>query len=155
MSGEDLDELARAAELHDIGKIAIPEEILHKPGPLDPDEWAFVRRHTVIGERILGAAPALRPVAASCARPTSAGTAAATPTDWRATTSRSARGSSPSATPTRRWSPTGRTGPPCRRSCAVEELFANAGTQFDPKVVQIFSAALGERAPRASAAVKL
>ena len=63
MSGEELDELARAAELHDIGKIAIPEEILHKPGPLDPDEWAFVRRHTVIGERILGAAPALRPVA--------------------------------------------------------------------------------------------
>ncbi len=63
MSGEELDELARAAELHDIGKIAIPEEILHKPGELDPDEWAFVRRHPIIGERILGAAPALRPVA--------------------------------------------------------------------------------------------
>jgi diguanylate cyclase (GGDEF)-like protein len=49
----------QAAELHDIGKLGIPEGILHKPGPLDPEEWAFVRRHTLIGERIIGAAPAL------------------------------------------------------------------------------------------------
>jgi two-component system cell cycle response regulator len=63
MSTEHLDELARAAELHDIGKVAIPDAILSKPGPLDEGEWAFMRRHTVIGERILGAAPALRPVA--------------------------------------------------------------------------------------------
>jgi diguanylate cyclase (GGDEF)-like protein len=49
----------QAAELHDIGKLAIPEEILRKPGPLDVEEWAFVRRHPLIGERIIGAAPAL------------------------------------------------------------------------------------------------
>jgi diguanylate cyclase (GGDEF)-like protein len=49
----------QAAELHDIGKLGIPEGILGKSGPLDPDEWAFVRRHTLIGERIIGAAPAL------------------------------------------------------------------------------------------------
>jgi diguanylate cyclase (GGDEF)-like protein len=49
----------QAAELHDVGKLGIPEGILHKPGPLDPEEWAFVRRHTLIGERIIGAAPAL------------------------------------------------------------------------------------------------
>ena len=48
--------------LHDIGKIAIPDEILHKPGPLDEREWAFVRKHTVVGERIVSASPALRPV---------------------------------------------------------------------------------------------
>ena len=52
-------ELRQAAELHDVGKMAIPEEIQHKPGLLDDDEWAFVRRHPLIGERIIGAAPAL------------------------------------------------------------------------------------------------
>jgi two-component system, cell cycle response regulator len=55
--------IRRAAELHDIGKIAIPDEILSKAGPLDEHEWDLMRRHTLIGERILGAAPALRPVA--------------------------------------------------------------------------------------------
>jgi two-component system cell cycle response regulator len=64
LDSEQLDELRRAAELHDIGKLAIPEEILHKPGPLDEDEWRFMRRHTLIGERILAVAPALRMVAA-------------------------------------------------------------------------------------------
>ncbi|MDX6670988.1 MAG: hypothetical protein QOI91_1351 [Solirubrobacteraceae bacterium] len=63
MDGEQLDELARAAELHDVGKMAIPDAILAKPGPLDRDEIEFMRRHTVIGERILSAAPALVPVA--------------------------------------------------------------------------------------------
>jgi diguanylate cyclase (GGDEF)-like protein len=48
-----------AAELHDVGKVAIPETILSKPGPLDDEEWEFVRRHTEIGERIVGAAPSL------------------------------------------------------------------------------------------------
>jgi HD-GYP domain-containing protein (c-di-GMP phosphodiesterase class II) len=37
--------------------------ILDKPGPLDEQEWHFMRQHTIIGERILAAAPALRPVA--------------------------------------------------------------------------------------------
>jgi two-component system cell cycle response regulator len=60
---EELDEVVRAAELHDVGKMAIPDEILHKPGPLTDSEWDFVRQHTIIGERILGAAPALLPVA--------------------------------------------------------------------------------------------
>ena len=63
VDAETLDVIRRAAQLHDIGKIAIPEEILNKPGPLDPSEWELMRRHTLVGERILGAAPALRPVA--------------------------------------------------------------------------------------------
>ena len=63
VSPEELDEVARAAELHDIGKIAIPDVILNKPAALTPEEWGFMRRHTIIGERILMAAPALRPVA--------------------------------------------------------------------------------------------
>jgi diguanylate cyclase (GGDEF)-like protein len=60
---EEVDEVARAAEMHDIGKVAIPDEILHKPAALSEDEWTLMRQHTVIGERILAAAPALRPVA--------------------------------------------------------------------------------------------
>ena len=56
--------LTSAAEFHDIGKIAIPESILNKPGPLDEAEWAYMRRHTLIGERILRAAPGMDEVAA-------------------------------------------------------------------------------------------
>jgi diguanylate cyclase (GGDEF)-like protein len=59
LAGEEHHQLQQAAELHDVGKVAIPDAILHKPGPLDEEEWAFVRRHTLIGERIIGAAPAL------------------------------------------------------------------------------------------------
>jgi HD-GYP domain-containing protein (c-di-GMP phosphodiesterase class II) len=63
MNAEELDELTRAAELHDVGKVAIPDAILNKPGKLDDTEWEFMRQHTILGERILSAAPALRPVA--------------------------------------------------------------------------------------------
>ena len=63
MNTEQLDELGRAAELHDIGKVGIPDAILEKPGVLDAGEWEFIHQHTILGERILSAAPALRPVA--------------------------------------------------------------------------------------------
>src|SRR3954468_8330948 len=53
----------RAAELHDVGKIAIDPAIVNKPGALDDDEWAQMRLHTVIGDDLLLAAPPLRAVA--------------------------------------------------------------------------------------------
>ncbi|MEA2469244.1 MAG: hypothetical protein QOE38_242, partial [Thermoleophilaceae bacterium] len=53
--GEELRDLVYAAELHDVGKSAVPHGILKKRGPLDDTEWEFVRRHTLIGEAILGA----------------------------------------------------------------------------------------------------
>ena len=62
LSGEALEELELAAQLHDIGKLAIPDAILDKPGPLDEDELAFVHRHPVIGQRIVDASPALSEV---------------------------------------------------------------------------------------------
>ena len=103
LAATSVDASRRAAELHDIGKIAIPDAILDKPGPLDAEEWELMRQHTVIGERIIGRrARAAARSPARRARATSAGTAAATPTAWPATRSRSARGSSPSATPSTR-----------------------------------------------------
>jgi putative nucleotidyltransferase with HDIG domain len=51
------DETRRAAEfgalLHDVGKVAIPNEIINKPGPLDDEEWAIMKTHTVEGQRML------------------------------------------------------------------------------------------------------
>jgi diguanylate cyclase (GGDEF)-like protein len=58
----DTDEINRirtAALLHDIGKVGVPDEILHKPGPLDEREWRVMRQHPVIGERILRAIPGM------------------------------------------------------------------------------------------------
>jgi diguanylate cyclase (GGDEF)-like protein len=55
--------IRRAGELHDVGKVAIPDQILRKPGPLDADEWEFMKTHSAVGERILDAAPALTAVA--------------------------------------------------------------------------------------------
>jgi diguanylate cyclase (GGDEF)-like protein len=63
IDGEELAQLRHAAALHDIGKVAIPDDIINKPGSLTEDEWAFMRRHTLIGERIIAAAPALGPAA--------------------------------------------------------------------------------------------
>ena len=55
----EVTQIGHAAQLHDIGKTAVPDSILDKPGPLNQDEWNFIRRHTLIGERIISAAPAL------------------------------------------------------------------------------------------------
>jgi diguanylate cyclase (GGDEF)-like protein/putative nucleotidyltransferase with HDIG domain len=63
VASEEIQTVSRAAALHDIGKLAIPESILQKPGALDEAEWAFIRSHTVVGERIVAAAPALTEVA--------------------------------------------------------------------------------------------
>ena len=55
----ELLEVRRAAALHDIGKVAIPDAILHAPRALTEDEWGYMRQHTIIGERIIRAAPEL------------------------------------------------------------------------------------------------
>jgi putative nucleotidyltransferase with HDIG domain len=52
-SGPELDAVQIGALLHDIGKIGIPESILHKPEPLDEEEWKVMREHPVISEYIL------------------------------------------------------------------------------------------------------
>ncbi len=143
MAGEELDVLARAAELHDVGKIAIPDAILTKPGPLNEEEWGFMSRHTILGERILAAAAALRPVARLVRSSHERFDGAGYPDGLRGegiplgarvifvcdafdamTSDRSYSGAIPSAE-------------------AIAELRACAGTQFDPEVVEAFIDSFG------------
>jgi hypothetical protein len=152
----ELDDIVRAAELQDIGMLAVPEAVLRKRESLVPEEWALIRRHPIVGERILGAAPALVPVArlvrSSYERYDGTGypdglRGEAIPLGSRViavcvaydamTSPRPYRGPLPPAT-------------------AFEELRRCAGRQFDPMVVAAFCAELHhpERAPaRAPGAV--
>jgi diguanylate cyclase (GGDEF)-like protein len=59
LAEHEITRIGLAAQLHDIGKTAIPKSILNKPGPLNDEEWAFMHSHTLIGERIIAAAPSL------------------------------------------------------------------------------------------------
>jgi putative two-component system response regulator len=52
LHGPDLAFIYQGGILHDLGKIAIPDAILHKPGPLDDEEFAIIRTHSEVGERI-------------------------------------------------------------------------------------------------------
>lgn len=56
LSDQAIELLFKAAPLHDIGKVGIPDEILLKPGPLTESEWAVMKTHTTIGESVLSAA---------------------------------------------------------------------------------------------------
>jgi diguanylate cyclase (GGDEF)-like protein len=58
-AGEELDMISRAAEQHDIGKLAMPDALLAKPAPLSTEEWELMHQHTIAGERILAGAPSL------------------------------------------------------------------------------------------------
>lgn len=65
LSDADRDVLVTGARLHDLGKVGIPDRILHKPGPLTEDEMAIMRSHPVIGDRIvrpLGKLSAVKPI---------------------------------------------------------------------------------------------
>ena len=141
LGAADLVHVRRAAALHDIGKVAIPDAILHAPRALTEEEWEYMRQHTVIGERIIAAAPELGAVAgivrasherwdgggypdglAGAAIPLGARIVAVCDS-WEAmTTSRAYR-------------------PAMSESLAMHELERCSGTQFDPRVVEAFFAA--------------
>jgi HD-GYP domain-containing protein (c-di-GMP phosphodiesterase class II) len=53
MPPDECEALLHAAPMHDIGKVGVPDSILHKAGPLEPGEWETMRRHTTIGAEIL------------------------------------------------------------------------------------------------------
>lgn len=50
----DAEDVLHTAPIHDVGKIAIPDSILHKPGKLTPEEWQIMQQHTLVGARIIG-----------------------------------------------------------------------------------------------------
>jgi len=64
LGGEDMAALERAALLHDVGKLAMPEAVLRKPAPLTAEEQQLVRRHPQIGADLLAGVPYLKPAAA-------------------------------------------------------------------------------------------
>jgi two-component system, cell cycle response regulator len=138
----DVAHVRRAAALHDIGKVAIPDAILHAPRALTPEEWEYMRQHTVIGARIIGAAPELLPVAdmvrssherwdgggypdrlAADEIPLGARIVAVCDSFDAMTTDRAYRAAMPDAD-------------------AIAELERCAGSQFDPRVVAAFRAVL-------------
>jgi two-component system, cell cycle response regulator len=142
---EDLQRVRQVAELHDVGKLAIPDAILEKPGTLTEDEWELVKRHPVVGQRILASAPALVHIAelvratherfdgdgypdglAGTDIPLVARIVAVCDAFHAMTSGRPYR---PAVTPEE----------------ALAELRRCAGTQFDPAVVAAFLAELGAR----------
>jgi diguanylate cyclase (GGDEF)-like protein len=142
---DELELVRQAGQLHDIGKMAVPDAILAKPGPLDAREWEFVHQHTVIGERIVGAAPALGPVAAlvrsSHERWDGTGypdglAGEEIPLSARIVAVCDAFDAMLGGRPYR----------PARSvETALAELRRFGGTQFDPKVVDAFCAVLAEQ----------
>lgn len=63
LTGGGLDDVLAASRLQDIGKTAIPVDVLDKPGPLNEPEWELMREHTVIAEEVLSSVAELRGVA--------------------------------------------------------------------------------------------
>jgi putative two-component system response regulator len=62
LGDEEIAALHRGGYLHDLGKIAVPDAILIKPGPLTDAEFEIMKRHTIVGEALCGELRALRPV---------------------------------------------------------------------------------------------
>ena len=64
-SAREIEEIALASILHDVGKIAVPDQVLNKPGKLSDEEFAIMRSHTVQGEALLAQIPLLQAHASS------------------------------------------------------------------------------------------
>jgi len=148
LSFDALCELERVAALHDVGKLGVPTEIVRKAGPLTADEWAVMRRHTAIGQRILKSVPELAWVAQAVLhgheRWDGHGYPERLAGEEIPLTSRivfacASYEAMISERPYR---------PAMDRAEAVAELQAGAGSQFDPHVVQTLLAVLGEEAPQ-------
>jgi diguanylate cyclase (GGDEF)-like protein/putative nucleotidyltransferase with HDIG domain len=133
---EEVSRVRTAALLHDIGKVGIPDEILHKSGPLDEHEWELMRQHPVIGERILRAIPGLGGVARIVRHEHERWDGAGypdglvgdqTPVGSRIILACDAYHAMTSDRPYRKAT---------SHAEAMEELTRSAGTQLDPEVVQ-------------------
>jgi len=137
--------VADVALLHDIGKIGIPNEILHKPAALSDDEWEIMRRHPEIGERILNEVPGFEAVATAVRHEHERWDGAGypdgikgeqIPVASRIVLACDAYHAMTSQRPYRA---------PMSDTEAREQLLSNAGTQFDPRVVDSLLAVLEKR----------
>jgi HD-GYP domain-containing protein (c-di-GMP phosphodiesterase class II) len=144
MVGRELRELERAAQLHDLGKLAIADSVLAKPGALDANEWRQVCEHTLVGERMLRSVPGFarvgRIVRSSHERWDGAGypdglSGERIPLASRMVAICDAFDAMTSDRAYRdRMTPTD----------AVDEIQQGAGTQFDPGIVGIFCAVVSD-----------
>jgi HD-GYP domain-containing protein (c-di-GMP phosphodiesterase class II) len=145
---DDVERIAHAALLHDVGKLAMPAELLSKEGPLTHEEWAIMSEHPIVGERILartkelaGIAPIVRhehehwdgtgyPDGLERQRiPVGSRVILACDAYVAMTTSRPYR-------------------PALDADRAIAELQGGAGTKFDPEVIDALLDLLGENAPQ-------
>jgi two-component system cell cycle response regulator len=151
LAQDEVEQVRHAAELHDVGKVAVPDAILDKPGPLTEEEWAFIRRHTIIGQRIIGAAPALQRVARLVRHSherwdgTGYPDALAGPEIPLGARIVAVADAFDAMTSRRPYSP------PRSPEDALAELERCAGTQFDPAVVAAFAIAWRDRELAAAA----
>ena len=102
LTADAVERVGHGALLHDVGKLAIPHEILHKDGALDDAEWRVMAEHPVIGEGILRRLPQLAPLAPIVRHEHEHWDGSGYPDGLLGRRSRSARASSSPATPTSR-----------------------------------------------------
>ncbi|HEX8206973.1 MAG TPA: diguanylate cyclase [Solirubrobacteraceae bacterium] len=145
LSARERRSVEHVALLHDIGKVGVPDHVLQKRGPLDEEEWGLMRKHPVIGERIVAAIPPLAHLAPAIRAEHERWDGRGYPDGllreeipiasrivfacdaWHAMTSdRPYRQAMPLAQ-------------------ARAELTENAASQFDPEVVEALLSALGDR----------
>ncbi|MCB0875078.1 MAG: HD domain-containing protein [Solirubrobacterales bacterium] len=142
----DSDLLMAAALLHDVGKVAIPKDLINKPGPLSDQEWTAVRTHTVEGQRMLekigGLMSEIGRVVRSCHERFDGGgypdglAAGAIPVESRIIFACDAFNAMTTDRPYRS---------AVSIEAAIVELEDNAGTQFDPEVVEVLIAQVRDR----------
>jgi putative nucleotidyltransferase with HDIG domain len=134
----DVDVLRLGAALHDVGKLAVPERILRKPGPLDEDELAAMRRHPEEGARMVAQHRSLQLVVPAvlyhherwdgCGYPFGI-EGEGIPAEARVLAVADAFDAMTTDRPYRR---------ALREDRAITELERCAGTQFDPEIVRVF-----------------
>ena len=140
--------LAIGGLLHDIGKLSVPDEILKKPGSLDDDEFAVIKRHPEWGHKLLGELGGFSRLGAPPrARPPRASRRQGLPErPQRRRRSTSRRASSRSATSTTRCSRSASTATPGRTTKAMGLLHEQIGAAFDAACVRALERVLARDA---------